>query len=106
MVRKGLSPVVQQALDAVRVVGNEAVHPGALDLRDDRDTAGRLFELVNIIAEQMISNPKHVRELYKKLPSPNGKPLKSATQRQNQVHNSQVIGRYGRVKSDSPTKNI
>jgi len=68
LVKKGLSPVVQKALDSVRVIGNEAVHPGILDLRDDVDTATRLFELVNIIAEQMISNPKHVEELYAKLP--------------------------------------
>jgi len=66
--KKGLSPMVQQALDAVRVIGNEAVHPGSLDLKDDRDTASQLFGLVNIIAEQMISNPKHVREMYNKLP--------------------------------------
>jgi Domain of unknown function (DUF4145) len=68
LVKKGLSPLVQKALDSVRVIGNEAVHPGTLDLKDDRDTATRLFELVNIIAEQMISNPKHVEELYAKLP--------------------------------------
>ena len=68
LVKKGLSPLVQKALDSVRVIGNEAVHPGTLDLKDDRDTATRLFELVNIIAEQMISNPKHVDELYGKLP--------------------------------------
>ena len=52
----------------VRVIGDEAVHPGFLDLRDDRDTASRLFELVNIIAEQMISNPKRVEEMYERLP--------------------------------------
>jgi Domain of unknown function (DUF4145) len=46
LVRKGLSPVVQQALDAVRVIGNEAVHPETLDLKDDRDTATTLFGLV------------------------------------------------------------
>jgi hypothetical protein len=68
LVRKGLSPLVQKALDAVRVIGNEAVHPGTLDLKDDRDTAARLFDVVNIIGEQMISNPKHVEELYEKLP--------------------------------------
>ena len=60
--------MVQHALDAVRVIGNEAVHPGTLDLKDDRDTAMRLFGLMNIIAEQMISNPKHIKELYDKLP--------------------------------------
>jgi hypothetical protein len=50
------------------VIGNEAVHPGTLDLKDDLDTATKLFGLVNITAEQMISNPKHVKEIYAKLP--------------------------------------
>ena len=69
LVKKGLTPMVQQALDAVRVIGNEAVHPGTLDLKDDRDTSMKLFRLVNIIAEQMISNPKHIKELYDHLPA-------------------------------------
>lgn len=64
LVKKGLNPVIQRSLDTVRVIGNEAVHPGSLDLRDDRDTASRLFRLVNLITEQMISHPKHVNELY------------------------------------------
>ena len=68
LVGRGLSPVVQQALDVVRVVGNEAVHPGTLDLRDDADTARRLFGLVNLIAEVLITQPRHVAELYATLP--------------------------------------
>lgn len=68
LVKKGLTPMVQKALDTVRVIGNEAVHPGILDLKDDRDTAMKLFKLVNIISEQMISNPRHVDELYEKIP--------------------------------------
>lgn len=68
LVKKGLNPMIQKALDAVRVIGNEAVHPGTLDLRDDRDTTIKLFKLVNIIAEQMISNPKHVEEVYGQIP--------------------------------------
>lgn len=68
LVRNGLSPMIQKALDSVRVTGNEAVHPGTLDLRDEPETAHRLFKLVNVIAEQMISNPKHVEEAYGKLP--------------------------------------
>jgi Domain of unknown function (DUF4145) len=68
LMKRGLPSLVQQALDAVRVIGNEAVHPGTLDLKDDRDTAMRLFGAVNIIVEQMISNPKHVAELYESLP--------------------------------------
>jgi hypothetical protein len=68
LVKKGLSPIVQKSLDVVRVIGNEAVHPGTLDLRDDRDTASKLFRLVNIIAERMISHPKHVDAMYDELP--------------------------------------
>jgi hypothetical protein len=69
LVRKGLNPLVQQSLDVVRVIGNEAVHPGVIDLRDDRASAERLFDLVNIVAEQMITHPKSVQEMYAKLPA-------------------------------------
>jgi hypothetical protein len=67
LVKKGLPVLVQKSLDSVRVIGNEAVHPGTLDLKDDRATAEKLFAVTNIIAQHMISNPKHVEELYGKL---------------------------------------
>ncbi|MEP7240630.1 MAG: DUF4145 domain-containing protein, partial [Devosia sp.] len=68
LVAKGLDPRVKKALDIVRVVGNEAVHPGTMDLKDDRATAEELFRLVNLIAEIMISQPKHIAEMYATLP--------------------------------------
>lgn len=64
LVERGLPVLVQQSLDTVRVAGNNAVHPGELDLKDDTTTANSLFGLVNIIAELMITQPKHVQELY------------------------------------------
>lgn len=64
LVRKGLPIQIQQALDIVRVVGNNAVHPGQLELRDDPETVSKLFDLVNLIAEVMISQPKHIQKLY------------------------------------------
>ena len=68
LVGKGLNPLVQKSLDVVRVIGDEAVHPGTIDLKDDRDTALNLFKLVNAIAEQMISHPKSVNDMYSMLP--------------------------------------
>jgi len=65
LVKKGLPIKVQQALDIVRVVGNNSVHPGQIDITDDMETANALFELVNLIADAMITQPKHVEELYK-----------------------------------------
>ena len=64
LVQKGLSPKVQKALDIVRVVGNNAVHPGQIDLKDDIETANRLFGLFNLIADVMITQPKQVDALY------------------------------------------
>ena len=55
---------MQQALDIVRVVGNNAVHPVTIDLKDDHETAARLFTLVNRIADDMISHPKALDALY------------------------------------------
>ncbi len=72
LVSKGLSPKVQQALDIVRVVGNNAVHPGQIDLKDDTEIANRLFGLVNLIADAMITQPKHIEEMYKRV-IPKGK---------------------------------
>ncbi|SOZ48681.1 conserved hypothetical protein [Cupriavidus taiwanensis] len=69
LVGKGLDEHIQQALDAVRVIGNEAVHPGELDLSDDMETATSLFGLVNIIAEEMISRKKRVQAVYDKIPA-------------------------------------
>jgi hypothetical protein len=68
LVKKGLDLRVQKALDTVRVIGNEAVHPGEMDLRDDVDIATQLFTLVNAIADQMIMQPKLRDALYDALP--------------------------------------
>jgi Domain of unknown function (DUF4145) len=68
LVKKGLDVRVQQALDVVRVISNNAVHPGQINLRDDRATAEKLFSLVNLIAEIMISQPKHIDSMYAGLP--------------------------------------
>lgn len=68
LVKKGLSPTIQQALDALRVIGNDSVHPGQIDLRDDPNTAQALFRLLNKIAETMITEPKQIQEIYDKIP--------------------------------------
>lgn len=71
MVAAGLPQRVSQMLDVVRVIGNNAVHPGNIDLTDDVELATNLARLVNLIAEDRISNPRHVQEMYAKLPASN-----------------------------------
>lgn len=69
LVRDGkVSPAIQQALDSVRVIGNEAVHPGEMDLRDDQNTVLTLFKLINFIVEKTITEPKEIAQIYGGLP--------------------------------------
>lgn len=69
LVSRGLPLRIQQALDVVRVVGNKAVHPGtiAFDV-DDEQTAIMLMNLINMIVEYMISQPKQINEMFNQLP--------------------------------------
>ena len=69
LVAKGLPALVQQALDYCRVVGNNAVNPGEIDLNDTPDVALRLFEMINFIVEDRITRPKEIAILYAKLPA-------------------------------------
>ncbi|MBL8025192.1 MAG: DUF4145 domain-containing protein [Fibrobacteres bacterium] len=69
LVTKGLPIEIQQALDIVRVVGNNAVHPGELNDSDISSIAIPLFELVNQIVEDRISRPNKLKNLFSKLPN-------------------------------------
>lgn len=68
LISKGLSGKVQQALDIVRVIGNEQVHPGVLDVRDNPEIVLQLFGLINYIVEDRISRPRELENLYGRLP--------------------------------------
>jgi len=68
LVKKGLPVEVQQALDYCRVIGNNGVHPGKIELTDDPNIAHSIFEMINFIVEDRISRPKKVSALYSILP--------------------------------------
>lgn len=75
LVKKGLPVTLQQAADSLRVIGNEAVHPGKLDLKDDVNTALGLFKLLNKIVDVMIIQPK-ISQIYGTLPESKIKGIK------------------------------
>lgn len=68
LVKDGLPVTIQQSLDVVRVIGNNAVHPGQITI-EDSDEVYHLFQLINLIAEYMISMPQKVKSLYSGLPT-------------------------------------
>lgn len=75
LVAEGLPVKIQQALDIVRVIGNNAVHPGQMDLQDDRETALQLFSLINLVAEVMIAQTRQIDDLYASLPESSRKAI-------------------------------
>ena len=68
LVKKGLNKKIQKALDAVRVIGNESVHPGEINLNDNKDVARALFKLTNQIVQELVTDQKERDEIYSLLP--------------------------------------
>ena len=67
LVANGLDPIIQQSLDIVRVTGNDAVHPGKIVFDDTTDVQA-FFQLINVIADALITQPKQIKEIYDNLP--------------------------------------
>lgn len=64
---KGLPPKVYRGLDYVRVIGNNAVHPGEINLNDNPQITLFLFHIINIIVETMIDHELVMEELFASL---------------------------------------
>jgi hypothetical protein len=69
LVKKGLSERIQKSLDIVRVIGNNAVHPGQIVIEDNIGVAMSLFKITNLIVEDIITKSKDIDELYNNLPA-------------------------------------
>lgn len=66
--RRGLDEKIQVALQRVRMVGEEAVEPGMIDPGDGEETARALFEILNLIVDALMVQPRRVDEMLGKLP--------------------------------------
>jgi hypothetical protein len=69
-VKNGLTPMAQQAMDALRIIGNDAVHDVQIVL-DEANTASiynSLCRLLNLVVEQLVTAPRQAEEMYNALP--------------------------------------
>jgi hypothetical protein len=82
LVAKGFSVRVQQALDYCRVVGNNAVHPGEININDTPDVAQNLFTMINFIIEDRITRPREIEALYNGLPEESRKAIEKRDSKQ------------------------
>lgn len=71
---KDLNLVIYNALLSLKLFGNEATHPD-IDIdrlesyfSHDKDLMNKLFMLINIIVDELISKPKQIMELFENAP--------------------------------------
>lgn len=57
-----------RSADIIRIVGNNAVHPGTISDHDFEDVSFKLFALINMIVQQGITEPKEVDNMFGALP--------------------------------------
>jgi len=63
-----ISPRIKKALDTVRITGNNSVHPGEMDMDDDKEMAEALFMLTNEIVDEAIARDARIDKVYDSLP--------------------------------------
>lgn len=85
LVGRGLPKEVEKALDSLRVIGNEAVHPGTIDLKDNIKIATALFKLLNVVVDRMITQQREIDEIYSLIPESK---LKGIEERNNKALNN------------------
>lgn len=68
LVALGLPRRAQQAFDAIRVMGNESVHPGTINLNDTPELVYSLFRLLNLIVQTCITGPREAEDMFNLLP--------------------------------------
>ena len=68
LVGKGLNKSVEQALDSLRFIGNEAVHPGMIRIQDDKEISIALFRILNFIVQQLITEIREIQSIHDLIP--------------------------------------
>ena len=60
---------IYESMTVVRVVGNQAVHPGKIEFESNEtpEIVISLFEVINFIAENMITKKKRAKAIYEKV---------------------------------------
>lgn len=69
-VKRGVPGHIQQFMDIVRYRGNDAAHSRGLELNPEelRENAAYMFDVINTVAEHLITYPRQALDNYNKLP--------------------------------------
>lgn len=68
LIKRGAPKEIIKATTLLRHSGNEMLHAGEVSIIESRDQVLFLFELFNMIAEDLIERPKRLNEAYNRMP--------------------------------------
>tara|TARA_R100000687_G_scaffold77886_1_gene70876 strand:- start:35 stop:520 length:486 start_codon:yes stop_codon:yes gene_type:complete len=77
--QKSLSHELARAYHTLRITGNNAAHPGQLDLQEDPGKVRIMFDLLNFVVEHEIRIPQMVAKSFDAMPESLKEHLKSQT---------------------------
>ena len=68
LIGTGIPEQLAKALTILRVNGNDIMHTGEIKILEKKDDVLYLFDLFNMIVEELITRPKKINESYSKIP--------------------------------------
>jgi len=68
IVASGVEPQTQKALDIIRVFGNNAAHPGEIQLDEDVQLVTSMYGMMNFITDRLISQKRQIDTMFDSLP--------------------------------------
>lgn len=69
LIHRGIPNHIIQYIDSCRIIGNNSVHPGEIDLNDNTELASFLFPIMNTVSEYLVSEKKKADQIFNSLPS-------------------------------------
>lgn len=68
LIKSGEDPMSVLCMDICRILGNESVHPGTINLNEDTDTAAILFMFINMATDRLFTAKRKIDAILQKLP--------------------------------------
>lgn len=77
LIKSSIPGQLIKALSILRVNGNDIMHTGEIKIFEKKDDVAFLFDLFNMISEEMITRPKKLDEYYRKIPESKRKEIEN-----------------------------
>ena len=77
LMESGITQQLIKAVSILRINGNDIMHTGVIKILENKDDVVYLFELFNMIVEELIQEPNKLNEIYNKIPESKRKQIEN-----------------------------